>query len=91
MPENMHVIDIINQKSEIIVSLLQIWLFIQRHNKYCGLSQMDYMGLRGMHLLMAFIASIGKLFGDGDLLQLLTLTDVYAEATAHQMFQGKKL
>ena len=43
-----------------------------------------------MHLLMAFIASIGKLFGDG-LLQLLTLTDVYAEATASQMFQRKQL
>ena len=45
-----------------------------------------------MHLLMAFIASmIGKLFGDGGLLQLLTLTDVYAEATARQMLQGKQL
>ena len=44
-----------------------------------------------MHLLMAFIASIGKLFGDGGLLQLLTLTDVYAEATARQMFQRKQL
>ena len=44
-----------------------------------------------MHLLMAFIASIGKLFGDGGLLQLLTLTDVYAEATASQMLQEKQL
>ena len=37
------------------------------------------MRLGGMHLLMAFIASIGKLFGDGGLLQLLTATDVYAD------------
>jgi len=49
------------------------------------------MRLGGMHLLMAFIASIGKLFGDGGLLQLLTATDVYADATARQMLQGKQL
>ncbi|KAL8573646.1 hypothetical protein ACOMHN_007199 [Nucella lapillus] len=49
------------------------------------------MRLGGMHLLMAFIASIGKLFGDGGLLQLLTATDVYADATARQMLEGKQL
>ena len=49
------------------------------------------MRLGGMHLLMAFIASIGEIFGDGGLLQLLTATDVYADATARQMLQGKQL
>ena len=44
-----------------------------------------------MHLLMAFIASIGKLFGDGGLMELHTVTGVYASATARQMLQGKQL
>ena len=49
------------------------------------------MQLGGMHLLMAFIAAIGKLFGDGGLRQLLTVSDVYAEGTARQMLEGKQL
>ncbi len=49
------------------------------------------MRLGGMHFLMAFIASIGKLFGDVGLLQLLTETDVYTDATARQMLEGKQL
>ena len=49
------------------------------------------MRLGGMHLLMAFIASIGKLFGDGGLLQLLTVTGVYADSTARLMLQGKQI
>ena len=36
-----------------------------------------------MHLLMAFIASTGKLFGDGGVLQLLTLTDVHGDFDLH--------
>ena len=40
------------------------------------------MRLSGMHLNMAYIAAIGKLFGDGGLWGLLTATGVYAEATA---------
>lgn len=48
------------------------------------------MRLGGMHLTMAFIAAIGKLFGDGGLWGLLTGTGVYAEATARQMLQGKQ-
>ena len=39
---------------------------------------------------MAYIAAIGKLFGDGGLWTLLTATGVYAEATARQMLQGKQ-
>ena len=48
------------------------------------------MRLGGMHLHMAFIAAIGKLFGDGGLWGLLTGTGIYAEATARQMLQGKQ-
>ena len=48
------------------------------------------MRLGGMHIIMAFIASIGKLFGDDGLLSLLIATYVYADATARQMLQGKQ-
>ena len=40
------------------------------------------MRLGGMHLNMTFIATIGKLYGDGDLWGLLTGTGIYADATA---------
>ena len=45
------------------------------------------MRLGEMHLNMAFIAAIGKLFGDGG---LLTGTEIYAEATARLTLQGKQ-
>ena len=48
------------------------------------------MRLGGMHLNMALLASLGTLYGDGGLLQLLTDSEVYAEATARQMLQGKQ-
>ena len=48
------------------------------------------MRLGGMHLNMALIAAIGKLFGDGGLWGLLTDTGIYAEATTRQMLQGKQ-
>ncbi len=48
------------------------------------------MRLGGMHLTMAFLASIGKIFGDGGLQNILTSSDVYAAATASQMLQGKQ-
>ena len=44
----------------------------------------------GMHLNMRFIASIGKLYGDGGLWGLLTGTGICAEATARQMPKGKQ-
>ena len=44
----------------------------------------------GMHLTMAYVAAIGKLFGDGGLWGLLMATGVYAEATTRQMLQGKQ-
>ncbi len=40
---------------------------------------------------MAYLASIGKLYGDGGLFDILTETDVYAEGTARQLLQGKQL
>ena len=43
-----------------------------------------------MHLTMAFLASIGKIIGDGGLHNILTSSDVYAAATANQMLQGKQ-
>jgi len=48
------------------------------------------MRLGGMHLTMAFLASIGKLFGDGGLHDILVSSEVYASATANQMLQGKQ-
>ena len=48
------------------------------------------MRLGGMHLTMAFIASIGKLFGDGGLHHILTASDVYADGTTSSMLQGKQ-
>ena len=49
------------------------------------------MGLGGMHLYMAYIASIGKLYGDGGLLSMLVDSDVYASATATLMIEGKQV
>lgn len=48
------------------------------------------MRLGGMHLIMAFLASIGKIFGDGGLHNILVSSDVYASGTATQMLQGKQ-
>ena len=48
------------------------------------------MRLGAMHLIMAFLASIGKIFGDGGLQNILTSSDVYAAATVNQMLQGKQ-
>ncbi|KAK5906364.1 hypothetical protein CgunFtcFv8_002238 [Champsocephalus gunnari] len=44
-----------------------------------------------MHITMAYLASIGKLYGDGGLFDILTESDVYAEGTARQLLQGKQL
>ena len=48
------------------------------------------MRLGAMHLIMAFLASIGNIFGDGGLQNILTSSDVYAAATVNQMLQGKQ-
>ena len=45
------------------------------------------MRLGGMHLTMTFIASIGKLFSDGGLHNMLTLSEVYADASVSLMLQ----
>ena len=49
------------------------------------------MRLGGMHITMAYIASIGKLYGDAGLLSILIESDVYGENTARQLLQGKHL
>ena len=49
------------------------------------------MRLGAMHLIMAFLVSIGKIFGDGGLQNILTSSDVYAAATVNQMLQGKQV
>ncbi|KAG1673350.1 hypothetical protein GQR58_015613 [Nymphon striatum] len=52
-----------------------------------AIADMITMRLGGM---MAFIASIDKLFGDGGLYNLLTESNVYATSTVTQMFLGKQ-
>ena len=47
------------------------------------------MRLGGMHLAMAFIASIGKLYGDGGLQDILTSSGTYATSSSILMLQGK--
>lgn len=47
------------------------------------------MRLGGLHLTMAFIISIGKLYGDDGLLSMLVDSDVYAPATARLLIEGK--
>ena len=50
------------------------------------------MRLGGMHLNMpAYIASIGKIYGDGGLLSMLVDSDVYAPATTRLMLEGKQV
>jgi len=48
------------------------------------------MRLGGMHLIMAFLASIGNFFGDGGFRNILFSSEVYASATSNQMLQGKQ-
>jgi len=42
-----------------------------------------------MHLAMAFIASIGKMYGDGGLQDILTSSGTYATASSILMLHGK--
>ena len=49
------------------------------------------MRLGGMHLNMAYISSIRKLYGDGGLLSMLVDSDVYAPPTARLMLEGKQV
>ena len=44
-----------------------------------------------MHLNMGYIASIGKLYGDGGLLSMLVDSDVWALGTARLMLEGKQV
>ena len=44
-----------------------------------------------MHLNMAYMTSIGKLYRDGGLLSMLVDSDVYAPATARLMLEGKQV
>lgn len=60
-------------------------------NKPAALDGKLTMRLGGMHLTMSFVASIGKLYGDGGLLSILVDSDVYAPATAKLMLQGKQV
>ena len=49
------------------------------------------MRLGGMHLNMAYMASIWKPYGYGSLLSMLVDSDVYAPATAIPMLEGKQV
>lgn len=46
--------------------------------------------LGGMHLTMAFLASIGYIFGDAGLASILTETDIFAENSCKLMLEGKQ-
>jgi len=48
------------------------------------------MRVRGMHLTMTYIASLGTLFANGGLLALLTESDIYAHDTARRLLLGKQ-
>ena len=48
------------------------------------------MRFGGMHMILAFLASIGKLYGDYGLQNILTSSDMYSSATANQMLKGKQ-
>ena len=60
-------------------------------NKPALLNENVTMRLCGMHLNMAYIASIGKLYGDGGLLSMLVDSDVYTPATTRLMLEGKQV
>ena len=60
-------------------------------NKLALLDGKVTMRLGGMHLNMAYMASIGKLHGYGGLLSMLVDSDVYAPATATLMLEGKQV
>ena len=49
------------------------------------------MRLSDMHLNMAYISSIRKLYGDGGLLSMLVDSDVYAPPTARLLLEGKQV
>jgi hypothetical protein len=46
--------------------------------------------LGGFHTMSYFVASIGKLWGDGGLKDLLIESSVYAAGTVEQMMTGKQ-
>ena len=52
----------------------------------CG---MVTMRLGAMHLIMAYISSIGKLFGDGGLQDILSSSGVFASLSTTALLQGK--
>ena len=52
--------------------------------------QNTVLRLGGFHTLCAYISAIGKLWGDGGLLSMLTDSGVYAGGTATQMVMGKQ-
>ena len=60
-------------------------------NKPAHLDGKVTMRLGGMHFNMAYMASIGKLYGDGGLLSILVNSDVYAPVTAILMLEGKQV
>ena len=60
-------------------------------NKPAQLDGKVTMRLGGMHLNMAYISSIRKLYGDGGLLSMLVDSDVYAPPTARLMLEGKQV
>jgi hypothetical protein len=83
----------LNQKHLVVTADLAIYSKAQEilwlHSDTLG-SKIT-MQLGGMHLTMAFIASIGQIYGDGGLINILVDSGLYAENTCRQMLQGKQL
>ena len=51
---------------------------------------MHILRLGGFHTVCCFIASVGKLWGDAGLRDLLVAADVFAASTVDQMLAGKQ-
>jgi hypothetical protein len=82
----------LNQKHIIIAADLAIYSKAQEilWNEPPAISGKVTLQLGGMHLTMAFIASIGFIYRDGGLSSMLVDTDVYAPNSCKQMLEGKQ-
>ena len=65
---------------------------IAQQVKFCRSEQfmMHIVQIGGFHSLSCFIAALGKLWGEGDLRDLLVDSDVYAFSTADLMLAGRQ-
>ena len=88
-----HIAEIQDQSHILVTAECAIYSKAQHilWNKPALLDGKVTMRLGGMHLNMAYISSIRKLYGDGGLLSMLVDSDVYAPPTARLMLEGKQV